>query len=149
MGRAIGARVGRARVGLAMTWALGRRMFGPRAGVLTALILATSLMWPLMARAVLTDMLVSSLVFSAGVVVAGPHRSHAEAPPRFRRFLDRTGIGRFGQRYRRRRSGWRHDFSLSAVVPPREITRPYEVGHRSAALSAGRGSVVRGGGAQS
>lgn len=54
-----------ARVGLAMTWALGRRMFGPRAGVLSALILATSLMWPLLARAVLTDMLVSSLVFSA------------------------------------------------------------------------------------
>lgn len=31
-------------LGLAMTWALGRRMFGPRAGALSALILATSLM---------------------------------------------------------------------------------------------------------
>ncbi len=52
-------------LGLAMTWALGRRMFGPRVGWLSALILATSLLWPLMARAVLTDMLVSSLCFCA------------------------------------------------------------------------------------
>ena len=52
-------------LGLAMTLVLGRRMFGPRAGFLGALILATSLMWPVMARFVLTDMLVSSLVFCA------------------------------------------------------------------------------------
>jgi len=52
-------------LGVAMAFALGRRMFGLRAGLLSALILATSLMWPLMARVVVTDMLVSSLVFSA------------------------------------------------------------------------------------
>lgn len=46
-------------------WALGRRMFGPRAGFLSGVILATCLVWPPMARVVLTDMLVSSLTFVA------------------------------------------------------------------------------------
>jgi 4-amino-4-deoxy-L-arabinose transferase-like glycosyltransferase len=46
-------------------WALGRRMFGPRAGFLSGAILATCIAWPVMARVVLTDMLVSSLVFLA------------------------------------------------------------------------------------
>ena len=70
-------------LGLAMTFVLGRRMFGPRAGALGALILATSLMWPVMARVVLTDMLVSSLVFCAlalwwlGHTAADPRRSRA------------------------------------------------------------------------
>ena len=51
--------------GVAMTGLLGRRMFGSRAGILGALILSTSLMWPVMARFVLTDMLFSVLVFCA------------------------------------------------------------------------------------
>jgi 4-amino-4-deoxy-L-arabinose transferase-like glycosyltransferase len=46
-------------------WALGRRMFGPRAGFLSGAITATCVVWPIMARVVLTDMLVSSLVFLA------------------------------------------------------------------------------------
>ena len=45
------------------TYGLGRRMFGARAGLWSAIILATSLGWPIMGRAVLTDMLVSSLTF--------------------------------------------------------------------------------------
>ena len=44
---------------------LGRRMFGARAGIIGAVVLATSLMWPLLARVVVTDMLVSSLLFVA------------------------------------------------------------------------------------
>ena len=52
-------------LGMVAAYGLGRRMFGPRAGFLSALILATSLMWPIMARLVLTDMIVSSLVFCA------------------------------------------------------------------------------------
>lgn len=44
---------------------LGRRMFGPRTGLLSAIVLATSLMWPLLGRVIVTDMLVSSLVFGA------------------------------------------------------------------------------------
>lgn len=44
---------------------LGRRMFGARAGWLGAIILATTISWPILGRAVLTDMLVSSLVFLA------------------------------------------------------------------------------------
>ena len=51
--------------GVAMVCLLGRRMFGPRAGVLSALILSTSLVWPVMARFVLTDMLFSVMVFCA------------------------------------------------------------------------------------
>ncbi len=52
-------------LGIVATYALGRRMFGPRAGFLSAIILLTSLMWTVMARVVLTDMAVSSLVFCA------------------------------------------------------------------------------------
>lgn len=52
-------------MGLLAVYGLGRRMFGARAGLIGAVILATSLMWPLMARVVVTDMLVSSLVFVA------------------------------------------------------------------------------------
>ena len=52
-------------LGIFAAYALGRRMFGPRAGFLSAIILLTSLMWTVMARVVLTDMLVSSLVFCA------------------------------------------------------------------------------------
>ena len=46
-------------------YALGRRMFSARAGLIGAVVLATSLIWPIMARIVLTDMLVSSLIFIA------------------------------------------------------------------------------------
>ncbi|RYG69497.1 glycosyltransferase family 39 protein [bacterium] len=46
-------------------WALGRRMFGPRAGLLSGAILSTCIVWPAMARVVMTDMLVSSQVFLA------------------------------------------------------------------------------------
>jgi 4-amino-4-deoxy-L-arabinose transferase-like glycosyltransferase len=46
-------------------YALGRRMFSARAGLIGAVILATSLIWPILARIVLTDMLVSSLIFIA------------------------------------------------------------------------------------
>ncbi len=47
------------------TFFLGRRMFGARAGLLSAAILATSVGWPVMGRVVLTDMLVSALAFVA------------------------------------------------------------------------------------
>ncbi|HEX9997543.1 MAG TPA: glycosyltransferase family 39 protein [Abditibacterium sp.] len=50
---------------VAGAYALGRRMFGARAGFFAGAILATSLVWPIMARVVLTDMLVSSLIFLA------------------------------------------------------------------------------------
>jgi len=49
--------------GVLFAWVLGCRMFGQRAGFLAAIILATTLMWPVMARVVVTDMLVSALVF--------------------------------------------------------------------------------------
>ena len=52
-------------LGIMAAYGLGRRMFGPRAGWLSGLILLTSLMWTVMARVVLTDMVVSSLVFCA------------------------------------------------------------------------------------
>lgn len=51
--------------GLLIVYGLGKRMFSPRAGVLGAVILATSFMWPVMARIVMTDMLVSVLVVAA------------------------------------------------------------------------------------
>lgn len=50
-------------LGVGVATGLGRRMFGPRAGFLSGVILLTSLMWTVMARVVLTDMVVSSLVF--------------------------------------------------------------------------------------
>ena len=52
-------------LGIVAAYGLGRRMFGARAGFLSGLILLTSLMWTVMARVVLTDMVVSSLVFCA------------------------------------------------------------------------------------
>ncbi len=52
-------------LGVAVAAGVGRRMFGPRAGFLSGLVLLTSLMWTVMARVVLTDMVVSSLVFCA------------------------------------------------------------------------------------
>ena len=52
-------------LGIGAAYGLGRRMFGARAGFLSAVILLTSLMWTVMARVVLTDMVVSSLVFCA------------------------------------------------------------------------------------
>ena len=52
-------------LGVGVAAVLGRRMFGARAGFLSGLILLTSLMWTVMARVVLTDMVVSSLVFCA------------------------------------------------------------------------------------
>lgn len=50
-------------MGVVFAWQLGRRMFSERTGLLAAVILSTSLMWPLLARVVITDMLVSSLLF--------------------------------------------------------------------------------------
>lgn|GEM_PF-1978829 len=50
-------------LGVITVYALGQRMFSLRAGVLAALILTTSLMWLVLGRFVVTDMLVSSLVF--------------------------------------------------------------------------------------
>src|SRR5690606_31092943 len=50
-------------LGVVFAWQLGRRMFSERTGLLAALILSTSLMWPLLARVVITDMMVSSLLF--------------------------------------------------------------------------------------
>lgn len=52
-------------LGVFLAWALGRRMFGERVGKWSAFILATCLMWPILARVVITDMLVSSLLFVA------------------------------------------------------------------------------------
>lgn len=52
-------------MGLFAAYGLGRRMFGARAGMIGAVVLATSFMWPVMARVVVTDMLVSSLIFVA------------------------------------------------------------------------------------
>jgi len=49
--------------GVLSAYTLGRRMFGERAGRWSAIILSTCLMWPLLARVVVTDMLVSSLLF--------------------------------------------------------------------------------------
>ena len=53
-------------VGIGAAYGLGRRIFGARAGFLSALITLTCLEWTILARLVLTDMLVSSLVFCAG-----------------------------------------------------------------------------------
>lgn len=51
--------------GLFMTYALGRRMFGARTGLLSALVLMTMMMWPIMARLLIIDMLFSVLLFAA------------------------------------------------------------------------------------
>jgi 4-amino-4-deoxy-L-arabinose transferase-like glycosyltransferase len=50
---------------IAVTWRLGRRMFGERAGLIGAVILATSLMFAFLARALVIDMLFTALVLSA------------------------------------------------------------------------------------
>lgn len=52
-----------ASLGLFAAYALGRRMFGSRAGLLGAVVLGTCLFWVFMARFVVIDMLVSSLIF--------------------------------------------------------------------------------------
>ena len=51
--------------GVALTWWLGRRMFGPRAGLLAAVVLATSLEWAVLAHELLIDMPFSMLVLLA------------------------------------------------------------------------------------
>lgn len=50
-------------MGVLFAWRLGAAMFGERVGRWSALILSSCLLWPLLSRVVLTDMLVSSLVF--------------------------------------------------------------------------------------
>ncbi len=51
--------------GVVFVWLLGRHMFNQQTGLLAAIILSTSLMWPVLARIVVTDMLVSALLFIA------------------------------------------------------------------------------------
>lgn len=51
--------------GIAATYALGRRAFGPRAGFLSAVILTTTLMWPVMGRVVITDTPLASMTTCA------------------------------------------------------------------------------------
>jgi len=51
--------------GIGATYALGRRAFGPRAGWLGAAILATTFMWPIMGRVVITDTPLASLTTCA------------------------------------------------------------------------------------
>ena len=52
-------------LGLFLTYALARRMFGRRTGTLSALVLATTLFWPAMARSLVIDMLLSVALFAA------------------------------------------------------------------------------------
>lgn len=52
-------------LGLFLTYALARRMFGRRTGTLSALVLATTLFWPIMARSLVIDMLLSVALFAA------------------------------------------------------------------------------------
>lgn len=54
-----------ASLGVVVAYLLGRRMFGARAGTISAGILATSLMWSALGRFLSIDMLFSSLVFAA------------------------------------------------------------------------------------
>ncbi len=51
--------------GVLLCYGLGRRMFGARAGIIAAMVLGTTLMWMITARIVMTDMLVSFLIFAA------------------------------------------------------------------------------------
>jgi len=51
--------------GIVAIYALGRRAFGPRAGWLGASILATTFMWPIMGRVVITDTPLASLTTCA------------------------------------------------------------------------------------
>ena len=128
--------------GVGMTWLLGRRMFGERAAVLGALMLSTSLMWPVMARFVLTDMLFSVMVFCAlGFWVAGPQCNHAARAPRVSRILGGSRARGFGQRAGRRRVGRRHDFGLRYAVSPVAIARRDEM-ERGRAIVSGAGRAL-------
>lgn len=51
--------------GVLIAYMLGRRMFGARAGFLGAIVLATSVLWAVLARELLTDMIFSVMLFSA------------------------------------------------------------------------------------
>jgi len=51
-------------LGLYVAYALGRRMWGARGGILSALILATSLLWTIIGHEAVIDTLLSTLVFS-------------------------------------------------------------------------------------
>ncbi len=50
-------------LGVFTAYALGRRMFGRRAGLLSAIILATSVFWAFMARFIIIDTLLSAMIF--------------------------------------------------------------------------------------
>ncbi len=52
-------------LGVFTAYFLGRRMFGARAGLLGAIVLATSALWVFLARFLVIDMLVSVLIFAA------------------------------------------------------------------------------------
>jgi 4-amino-4-deoxy-L-arabinose transferase-like glycosyltransferase len=73
--------------GIAATYALGRRAFGPRAGWLGAAILATTLMWPVMGRMVITDTPLAALTTCAlatwwlGHTTRFPNEEAQEAAP--------------------------------------------------------------------
>jgi 4-amino-4-deoxy-L-arabinose transferase-like glycosyltransferase len=54
-----------ATLGVLLTYMLGRRMFNARAGFLSAVVLATSLLYAFLARELLIDMLFSVLLFAA------------------------------------------------------------------------------------
>ncbi len=51
--------------GIAATYALGRRAFGARAGLLGAAMLSTTIMWPVMGRFVITDTPLASMTTCA------------------------------------------------------------------------------------
>jgi len=51
-------------LGLYVAYALGRRMWGARGGLLSALILGTSLLWTVLGREAIIDTLLSTLVFA-------------------------------------------------------------------------------------
>ena len=51
-------------LGLYVAYALGRRMWGARGGILSALILGTSLLWTIIGREAVIDTLLSTLVFA-------------------------------------------------------------------------------------
>jgi 4-amino-4-deoxy-L-arabinose transferase-like glycosyltransferase/membrane-associated phospholipid phosphatase len=69
--------------GVGLVWWLGRRMFSHRAGLLAAVVLATSLEWVVLAHELLIDMLFSVLVVAAlacwwaGHTSGRPARWHA------------------------------------------------------------------------
>jgi len=51
-------------LGMYLAYALGRRMWGARGGLLAALILGTSMEWPIIGREVVIDTLLSTLIFA-------------------------------------------------------------------------------------